>query len=83
MIFVPANGTVLAKPAPEESRRGGGIIYDEPELPFFEILAVSGDEDFWEVGDMVVSNSTGTKVVDGSSDMYLFKSENLVARRRA
>lgn len=83
MTFVPANGTVLAKPALEKRVLPGTIFYEEPELPFFEILAVSDGEEFWKTGDLVVSNSTGTKVNDGVQDMYLFKTENLAARKKA
>ena len=65
MTFVPANGTVLAKPVLEKHVMPGTVFYEERELPFFEILAVSDGEGFWRVGDLVVSNSTGTKVKDG------------------
>ena len=82
MTFVPTNGTVLAKPVLEKNVASGTIIYEEPKLPFFEILAVSNGEEFWKVGDLVVSNSTGTKVKDGGQDMYLFNRENLVARKK-
>lgn len=82
MTFVPANGTVLAKPVLEKRVMPGTVFYEEPELPFFEILAVSDGEEFWKAGDLVVSNSTGTKVKDGGQAMYLFRTENLAARKK-
>lgn len=58
------------------------LVYSLPELPFFKVVAVSEGEDFWRVGDLVISNSTGTKVKVDGQDMYLFNRENLVARKK-
>lgn len=61
----------------------GKFIYEKETVPEYEVTDIAGDipDDVGvTVGDIIIVNSTGTKVVQGESEHYLFKYDNIVGK---
>ena len=61
-----------------------GFIFKKPELPLYKIVDigcnVKDDKLGLEVGDVVVTNSTGTLAIVDDVKYYMFKLENIAAK---
>lgn len=89
--IIPQNGCVLCKQvvANIEEVENGGLVYASENVPIYEVLKISNspslaetsDELNLKVGDLIVCNSTGTKVqASDSGVLWLFKQENIAAK---
>lgn len=82
MEIVPENGTVLCEQINETKHRAeeSGVFYEKEELPLYRIIsACAGDKD-WRAGDVIVCDSTGTRLAFSGKVQYLFKTENIAGR---
>lgn len=84
MNFIPQNNTVLCKQINEtkETANVSGIVYEQENLPLYEIVQMSNDFKLvgFAVGDVVVSDSIPTKIKCNDECLYIIKAEHLAAR---
>lgn len=84
MIITPRNGAVLCQMtnSTEHEDSSFGFVYRKEELPIYEVLAVDSLNNRLglSIGDLVVCNSTGTKLKLDDGVQYLFNAENIIGK---
>lgn len=82
--IVPQNNTVLCIQVQSDraKQNTNGFVYENAQLPIYKIVKLSQNfknENFKE-NDMIVTNSTGTKLLSDGTEYFLFKEENIAAK---
>ena len=83
MTVIPQNNYVLCEQLVKDNEQvNEHIIYNKTQVPVYKIVDVSKSlDDFrFTVGDKIICNSTGTKVVLDNSVHYLFNIENIIGK---
>ena len=84
--LVPVRGSVVCRKLSggASTTSEGGVVHKKSEVDIYEILQlplVPEEDDFFKVGDQVVSNSTGDVIeINPGETVYLFKVENLMCK---
>lgn len=83
MKAFPENKTVLCERTVEPKSRTdvNGIFCEKEALPVYRIVSTARDVCSWKPGDMIVCDSTGTRLnIPGGGILYLFKEKNIACR---
>ena len=83
MKLVPQNSYVLCQMLTKSKQQvNEGIVYDKEQLATYKIIDARNIPDDFRllVGDEVICNSTGTKVILDKSEYYLFNIENIIGK---
>lgn len=58
------------------------IIYNKEFLATYKILSIGNNLDSFRlsVGDVIICNSTGTKVILDDLEFYIFNNENIIGK---
>lgn len=81
MTVIPENGTVLCEVVEAAKRETTecGISYEKEGVPLYVVVSVSSGSSF-SPGDVVICNSTGTRLCLPGKVQFLFKEENVVGK---
>ena len=81
--FVPHNNHVVCKCiTSNEKTTASGFVYKSNDLPLYKIVKMADDikDSPFNVGDVVVSVSTGTKFEKDGVEYVLFNVDNIAAK---
>lgn len=79
MNLKPENDTVLCISESIEAHNDNGLYIPENDV-FKTYLVIESSCAKYEKGDIIIANSTGTKVKIGNSVQYLFREENIIGK---
>ncbi len=84
MKLIPQNNNVVCKCiSSDEKTTESGLVYKSNDVLLYEVASVAdkvkNDIDI-QVGDVIRTNSTGTKVEVDGEKYYIFNSENIVGK---
>lgn len=84
MKLIPQNKNVICKCISlDEKTTESGFTYKSNDIALYEVIsfadAIKKDVDI-EVGDIITTNSTGTKVEVDGVEYYIFNSENIIGK---
>lgn len=83
-LIIPQNKNIVCKCiASKNKTTTAGFIYTSVDVPLYEVTSIADkakNDIELEVGDVVVVNSTGTKIEVDGEEFYLFSSENIMAK---
>ena len=79
--LIPQNDMVLCKlVSSDEKTTESGFVYKSNDIPLYCIEEVGPQVKNFNVGDIVVVNSTGTMVEFNDNEYFLFKEENIMGK---
>lgn len=81
MKFVPLNKSVLCEIfIPEKCEKNfNGVKYIEENLPMYRILQKNQIKEF-NIGDIIVCDSTGTRIMDSGKEYRIFMKDDIVCK---
>lgn len=82
MIVKPQNDNVLCTlVSSNEKQTSTGFVYKSNDILVYRVEAIGPKVGMQlAIGDNIVANSTGTKVVVDNKDYYFFKEENIAGK---
>lgn len=82
MKLIPQNNTVLCKCINEDKKivSSGAFTYEKEDLAQYEIIESALSTDDFNVGDVIICNSTGTKVKLADEYQYIFTYDTIVGK---
>lgn len=86
MRILPQNNYVLCiQVEKSKAKSDKGILYEKQLVPIYEIVDMKYSYEFLDdfrlsIGDKVICNSTGTKVILEQTEYYLFNIENMIGK---
>lgn len=82
--LIPENNSIIcAEVTPSRKTvMESGISYERDDLPVYRVLGKSADYSGMELaeGDMIICNSSGTRLHDAGAVHVIFKPENVVGK---
>ena len=79
--LIPQNDIVLCTLlSSTEKETENGFVYKSNDIPLYFVEKVGPQVKNFHVGDIIVVNSTGTKVEFDNTDHFLFKEENVMGK---
>lgn len=79
--LIPQNDMVLCTLlSSTEKKTECGFVYKSNDIPLYLIKKVGPQVKNFHAGDIIVVNSTGTKIEFDNVDYFLFKEENVMGK---
>ena len=79
--LIPQNDMVLCTLlSSTEKKTKSGFVYKSNDIPLYLIEKVGPQVKNFHTGDIIVVNSTGTKIEFDNVDHFLFKEENVMGK---
>ena len=84
MKLVPQNKNVMCRCiSSNEKTTESGFVYTSNDVPLYEVVSIAEkvkDDICLNVGDIIRTSSTGTKVEVDGVEYYMFSSENIAGK---
>ena len=84
MKLIPQNKNVVCKCiSSNETTTKSGLVYKSNDVPLYEVVSIADkakDDIDIKAGDIIRTNSTGTKVEVDNVEYVMFNSENIVGK---
>lgn len=81
MKIIPQNNTVLCEcVSKQKTQITSHIIYEQEHIPEYKIIDSSLTSNDFFIGDIIICNSTGTKIKTEDGYKYIFTYESIIGK---